>query len=415
MTTYNVVAVGPPGSGKTVFLAALHNALASGRLARGLVPSVDLRSAAWLHSAYQQVADPSKTWPAGTDAGQPMREVVIGFAVQRTRQPFLFGKPRLVQYPAFTVTYVDYAGEWLINGHEQDPDLMAQFESRLTEAHVVLCFLDGHRLLKLLRGSGGKAQRTLDEFRFTMQRCRGNAERRQAPPVIIVLTKWDLVEKQYTLDDVRKVLKNSGLTELADAHGTQHRLTRRPQGGIWLVPVTATGSNFAHEASGGIVEKTGYEAPEPRNILLPLSLGIVDISEMALDQYRKANTATPGWVGALKKLVLGGAETVPGTLDGTVIDPDLRGLVFDLRKLIAFTGDLSVGAVQLLSWPARVIVQLARGQVRRIRARGLDGVSSQEGALMYVALAFQAKRQEHTGPGYQARPLWSDGDRLKFL
>ncbi len=56
-----------------------------------------------------------------------------------------------------------------------------------------------------------------------------------------------------------------------------------------------------------------------------------------------------------------------------------------------------------------------RRQVRRIRARGLDGVSSQEGALMYVAIAFQDKlKQFSQDPGYRASRLWSDGDRQQI-
>lgn len=410
MTTYNMVAVGPPESGKTAFLAALYNALASERLATGLFVTLDRDSHSWLNGIYQQIADPSTSWPPGTDPTRPMREVVISFAVQRARQPLLFGKPRIVQYPAFHMTYVDYAGEWLIESHRQDPALTTRFKEHLEAAHVVLCFLDGHRLLQLLRGSSGKkTQRMLNEFRFTMRSCR-DAKRKDASPVIVVLTKWDLVEKKYTLGDVSNVLKDWGLTELADAHSYRRRLTHRPQGGIWLVPVSATGSSFAREASDGTVEKTGYGAPEPRNILVPLSLGVVDISDMALDQYRKANTPTPGWVGALRGFVLGGAVTVSGMPAGL----GLLDFSLDIRKAIAFSGDLSITAIQLLAWPTRLIIQLVRRRVRRIRARGPDGVSSHEGALIYVGIAFRDKKQESASPGYKALSLWSDKDRLQF-
>ena len=407
MTAYNVVAMGPPGSGKTVFLAALYNALSSGNLASGLRVALDRESAAWLNAAYQQIADPTAMWPSGTDPSRPMREVVMSFAVQRTRRPFLIGKPRLVRYPAFSVTYIDYAGEWLTDLHRQDPELTASFKSRLEDAHVVFCFLDGHRLLRLLGGRDAAEGKLINELRYTLQQSMAGPE---PIPIVVVLTKWDLLEHRYTLGDVADSLAHLGLREMANERSYRRWLTKRPQGGIWLVPVTATGSSFVRVAAGGAVEKAGRGSPAPRNILVPLSLGIVDISDMALADYRKANAPGSGWVSSLQRFVQGGVGTVSGTSDGTAVN--VAGVTFDIRKAIAFSGELSVGAVRLLSWPALMTVQLLHRRVRRVRARGLDGVSSAEGALMYVGIAIQDKLGQFSrDPGYRASVLWSDGDR----
>lgn len=84
-----------------------------------------------------------------------MREFIMRFSVQRTRRPLLFGQPRHMSYPAFTIKYVDYAGEFFTEPGNQDRALMDPFDELLNNAHVLLCFVDGQRLLGLMRGYEG--------------------------------------------------------------------------------------------------------------------------------------------------------------------------------------------------------------------------------------------------------------------
>ena len=159
------------------------------------------------------------------------------FSVKRTRLPLLFGEPRHLSYPAFTIKYVDYAGEWFTEGDNQDPTLVAPFDQRLKAAHVLLCFVDGQRLLGLMRGRK-QDETVIEDLKLAVDRCQSRSD----APVVIVVTKWDLLEGHVRLRDVIGMLMNdtrSGLAELVEERGGRRRLIRRPTGGIWVVPVSA--------------------------------------------------------------------------------------------------------------------------------------------------------------------------------
>ena len=94
MADYNVVALGPPGSGKTVYLAALHHSITSGHLADGIEIDLDNRQEALLARIYREVADPTGVWPPGTSRSEPMREFEMRFSVQRASIARRRGKPR---------------------------------------------------------------------------------------------------------------------------------------------------------------------------------------------------------------------------------------------------------------------------------------------------------------------------------
>ena len=388
MADYNIVALGPPGSGKTVYLAALHHSITSGHLADGIEVGLDHTQELLLASIYREVADPAGAWPPGTSRSEPMREFEMRFSVRRTRQPLLFGQPRQLSYPAFTIKYVDYAGEWFTEGHLQDEALVRPFDELLNRADVLLCFVDGQRLLGLMRGrkQDGKL---IEELGWAVNRCRA-----LGAPVVIMVTKWDLLEGHVRLPEVATVLMNDRKTKLAGLvteRAGRRRLTGCKVGGIWVVPVSAIGPNFAWIASDGAVRKVGRGEPQPRNIAVPLTTGLIELSRLELDKYKR---------GARRGSGLRVEELVKSTAAASV----------DVTKLAAFSGELAASAVRLLSWPAAFAFYRMRRQARRFRARGVQGVSSAEGAVMYIAGALREQQCAFAAvPEYRFSKLWSDG------
>jgi hypothetical protein len=74
MADYNVVALGPPGAGKTVYLAALHHWIDTRGLAEGIVIGLDYAQELLLKGLYDEVANRALAWPPATRRSEPMRE-----------------------------------------------------------------------------------------------------------------------------------------------------------------------------------------------------------------------------------------------------------------------------------------------------------------------------------------------------
>jgi hypothetical protein len=75
--SFNIVALGPPASGKTVYIATLHQVIGGDALARGISFTTSQPERSRLQRIYDQVANPHKTWPVTTSAGDPMRETLF--------------------------------------------------------------------------------------------------------------------------------------------------------------------------------------------------------------------------------------------------------------------------------------------------------------------------------------------------
>lgn len=212
-------------------------------------------------------------------------------------------------------------------------------------------------------------------------------------PVVIVVTKWDLLEDHVRLRDAIGMLmsiEKAGLAKLVRKRGGHTVLTRRKVSGIWVVPVSAVGPNFALITPDGEIKKIGRGDPQPRNISVPLTTGLVDVSRLELDNYKKGARRAGEW-----------------RVEDIVKD------VADVTKLAGFSGELAAGTFRLLSWPATFAFYRTRRYARRFRARGVDGVSSAEGAVMYIARALcDRQRAFTTNPEYRVSKVWGgrDGD-----
>jgi hypothetical protein len=142
---------------------------------------------------YNQVADPSATWPLGTQ----MAEVSEWKFICSIRP---LSGPR---FQALQFTYLDYAGRRITDIPEDESEDEDQVEKRATEADAVLGLIDGQKLLELMKNPSSTASKTfilrdLSAMLTIIQRCSG--------PIYFVITKWNLLEDLYSLAKIRDAL-----------------------------------------------------------------------------------------------------------------------------------------------------------------------------------------------------------------
>jgi hypothetical protein len=256
LRTYNVIALGPSGSGKTVFLSAMHYDLFVQDPGRAFYIKTDPASALDLNKIYNQIANPRDDWPQTTNAGQ-VKEWIFTACVNSP-----FGN-----YDVSRFRYLDYAGGKLTDvAVGASTEETEAFFQELDAADALLGILDGRKIRALLRDepAGDKLLNLeLTTPLAIMQRSR--------KPIQFVITKWDLLQGQYTLGEVReRLLRNRAFRNLIE---TRARMTKAR---IRLIPVSAVGFSFVEPQPDGTMLKRAGQSPEPWQVDIPLATIIPD-------------------------------------------------------------------------------------------------------------------------------------------
>jgi hypothetical protein len=244
---------GARASGKTVFLASLHNQLA--------VPGQDNffharltseESANYLRRNFDIIREPGLIWPLGTaDASEYVFQCFhSSVAAQDT-------------FPLFRFHYMDFPGGDLTNtGPNQSIDVKQQ----ILRAHTIVFLIDGKKILDALNGTPIKGYSINDD----LDRVSELAMDCIWKPTQFVITKWDILS-QHALPQIRRLLmKHPKFSEVV-------RIRRNARKPTYLIPVSAVGAGFAHfDASGKAMVKLPHAAPNPYNLDLTLALVIAD-------------------------------------------------------------------------------------------------------------------------------------------
>ncbi|HEX8188985.1 MAG TPA: hypothetical protein VF586_11575 [Pyrinomonadaceae bacterium] len=251
MKRYNVIVLGARGSGKTVFLASLFRKLSvAGEY--GFFLSTNMRQQKQLTAVYNMVATGDR-WPDATQ----LEELSDWEFTCRVVSP------SAKIYDAFEIVYLDYSGGRLTDvtaGRESD-----KFESRLNNADCLLGLIDGQKLLDFMNGVDKDGK-----FQYTELASVFNLLNRSANPVHIVISKWDLLEGHFSLEQIRqKLLKDDLFLNLAR---TKSRL-RTP---LRLIPVSSVGSGFAVKEADGVMRKVPGATPRPFQVEMPFALVLPD-------------------------------------------------------------------------------------------------------------------------------------------
>lgn len=265
MNTYTVIMLGPRGSGKTVFLASMYNQLCT-QGEGGFFLEVDsAEKSKRLHDIYTQIAFEEK-WPLGTRRSE-VSEWTFTCSVQTKDLPI---------YPACKFTYLDYAGG-LLTDQTDDP----KFNEQVKKADALLGLLDGQRLCALMQNEtiGQKwAVNELPRILSIMQKT--------GKPIHFIISKWDIVEKKYTLEQIRDCLLKE-IPHFKNLVSTYNKAGKP----VRLIPVSAVGKDFATLQPDGSMEKNLSVLPQPFQVEIPLACILPDLIQAdckeAIDKMRE--------------------------------------------------------------------------------------------------------------------------------
>ena len=272
LPTFDVVALGTRGSGKTMLLASMYSQLQT-RSGRGYYVTAPFDQVVRLNQWFGEVADPQAGWPRSTGTGETR---LFSFTVHTEGA---YARP----LPVLTVNYLDYAGGLLTDPEASGPDL-TELCARIDSAHALIGIIDGFWIRRLIDGDL-VAKTRMQQIVTTMVHLMLRVDR----PVTFVITKWDLlqdiaVDEDERLGFVRKhLMHNQNFRDLVNAHAA-HRVVR-------LVPVSSVGPDFTALDHAGIVVKRPDGELRPTNADLPFAAVVPDVwdqIEQGVDQAELA-------------------------------------------------------------------------------------------------------------------------------
>lgn len=364
MNTYSVIVLGPRGSGKTVLLASLYKKLSvQGKL--GFFLKVERgRQRKILTRAYKDVAV-GEQWPDATQFDE-LSEWEFTCCVQ-TKD--------LSIYPACKFVYLDYAGGRLTNPdemleEEEEFEEGEEFDNKLKTADIMLGLLDGQKLCSLMRNEPGSLNWVLEDLANML----GVMQDLGNKPLHFVISKWDIVEPNYSLREIRdRLLEIEEFTDLARA---------RIQGEtpVRLIPVSSVGKGFATlQADGTMAKKTGL-SPKPFQVETPLACVLPDSVKVKLQELKKKRQAEASRNVEVKPeldILEKGGELFGGILQG--LFPSSTGVVKDL--------------VDFVEQPAREKQKNALIRTEELRAKQAESIKKivdEETALEYAIRCFMS-------------------------
>lgn len=398
--TFNIVAVGMPRSGKTLYLGALYEVIGVKPLADGVRFSVSPTDRGWLTDifAYMKSADhPELT--LRTEVGAGVREVVFRCWVSGYAPSSPFRKGERRPYDAFRINYADYAGEWISDGYKfEEQGIPDDFSRKIAQAHMLLGVIDGELLLNQLTGSGGHREYFRRNVRPIVSIMHDHPV-----PAHFIITKWDLLG-EYSLADITEFLVNSSRETGFEALYNDRSSKNKDVGDIGpirLIPVSSTG-DFARRQADGEMWKVPGGDPAPFNVDVPLVAAMVDIYRMVHSAMREQERQARRDKASARARGNGSAPPLSFKF-GNLIEADLTAVAAFVEAGARAGAQVGQGAA--------TVGRAVRSQYRKVSARGLTGVQSREGAVFYVAQAFHQRLAEYDAepPEYQPGRLGIDG------
>lgn len=258
LNIYTIIMLGPQGSGKTVFLASMYKRLATqGDLGFFLeIDTAEKRKR--LQKIYTQIAL-EEQWPKETSLSD----------ISKWKFSCQVQNEYLSNYPVCDFVYMDYAGAKLTDEMAQE-DIV--FEYHLKEADALLGLLDGQKLYNLMRGEQAGQRWMLNELPNLLGYMQ-NTEN----PVHFIISKWDILENNYTLDQIKnKLLEIEEFKNII-------RQRNRANFPIYLIPVSSVGKGFANVKLDGTMQKKKDQLPHPYQVEIPLACVLPDMIRQQLN------------------------------------------------------------------------------------------------------------------------------------
>ena len=233
---FNILILGASGSGKTVFLSSMYQELFTQGKLDFFLRVEDRTQRRELDNKFLEVVTGDK-WPDGTR----------GFSEWNFK--CLLESEKAI-FPTFTFTYYDYAGG-LFTDDTKPKDVEEKFDECLEKADAFLGLIDGMKILQSLEGD----RNTWNELILKDLKSLAMHIQNRKIPIHFLISKWDLIESSYSLDDVvDKLLTVPAFYRLVNKRRSENVPVR-------IIPVSAVGRGFAKLENGNMI-KTGKD-PRP--------------------------------------------------------------------------------------------------------------------------------------------------------
>jgi hypothetical protein len=250
-----VLMLGRRESGKTVLIASLWRELAFGGESGVLVTTDPEDDRIRLGELCKQIEDPENELPPSTLPGEAKKWTFIVKAMDKSSR----------EKEAFRFSCVDYAGEY-VDKKAGGEIVLPAFSDALESADVIMGVLDGQKIAHRMAGKPEHDFSTkLRELSLILMDYRKK-------PLHFIITKWDLLAGEHSLEAVIKNLKEE--TPFGN-------LLLNPRiGGVRFIPVSSLGLNgFVREDpdTGNMVKSLPVKPWKPAYVTLPLACAIPDM------------------------------------------------------------------------------------------------------------------------------------------
>jgi len=369
LNTYTVIMLGPSGSGKTVFLASMYKKLST-QGEHGFFLEVDgAEKRKRLNNIYKQIAV-DETWPIATQQTE-ISEWTFTCRVQTETLPI---------YSACRFAYLDYAGGRLTDEEMGEED--AAFESKLKEADTMLGLLDGQMLSALMRNEKLGKVWAINHLRNMLDVMQSSSK-----PIQFIISKWDIVEGNFTLEQIRdRLLQIEEFRNIVE----RRNKSRTP---IRLIPVSSVGIGFAKLQPDGSMAKTG-ELPQPFQVEVPLACVLPDMIQTHLEELMRKKQEE------LSKPIEDKADLSFWDKLGQFFGDGLK-ILQNIRQLLPkkyqFAEDILQKLIEYAEEPAQKKQEAAvkrTDELRREKAASLKAVADEETAFKHVISCFLSIRNK---------------------
>jgi hypothetical protein len=179
------------------------------------------------------------------------------------------------------INYLDYAGESFANLFRRTDDAAAtEILQAIRSAHGVLGVIDGLKLRRFI--DGVRDDLPEEDFVFQIRAMMSSLMRLQRP-VQLVLTKWDVLQVDYSLRQVLEhLMRIEPFRRFAEFH-IENSIPCR------LIPVSALGSDFVRVDGQSMVRLNGALL-DPFQVEMPLACALTPLNHMVVRTHEAGNS-----------------------------------------------------------------------------------------------------------------------------
>lgn len=265
MEKFKVFVAGTSGAGKTAFLASMYNRMSAELQELGFYLETSSICANNLIKKYQELTNPDKPWPPGTDNVTEWDFSCRSFEKQQT---------------LFNFSYLDFPGGYITDATNNQKAQDFDVGQKVKDANSLLFLLDGQKVYYFMMDINPPVGHTLHADIDFLVSLAMRTER--YAPIHFALTKWDILEEKFSLNDIK--------IKLFTIHNFASMVNTRKNAGLptRLIPVSAFGKGLADlDSAGHMIKKKSNFVPVPFQVEMSIACTLIDGFRVAHQEVKK--------------------------------------------------------------------------------------------------------------------------------